>query len=60
MLVWYEFPELADRATLYALVTRERLSAREIAERVGCTRDQVFAAYRRHGITFPLVVEKER
>lgn len=48
---WYLYPELADRNTLLAMVTNEKLTVREIADRVGCGKTSVASALRNHGIT---------
>ncbi len=54
---WYLYPELADRNTLLAMVTDEKLTVREIADRVGCGKTSVASALRNHGIVRPYVAE---
>lgn len=46
---WTEFPVLMDRFALYKMLRVEEMTVPEIAERVGCTQDQVRSALRNHG-----------
>ena len=52
---WYLYPELNDRSRLLALVVEEKLTVREIAERIGCGKTSVVSALRNHGIVRPYV-----
>lgn len=54
---WYLYPELADRNTLLSMVTDEKLTVWEIADRVGCGKTSVTSALRNHGIARPYVAE---
>lgn len=54
---WYLYPELADRSTLLAMVTGEKLTVREIADKIGCGKTSVVSALRNHGIARPYVAE---
>jgi IS30 family transposase len=47
---WYDFPELMDRTRLKELVDAG-LSVRNLAHRMGCSRQPVVTALKRHGLT---------
>jgi IS30 family transposase len=46
---WYDFPELLDRTKLKELVDAG-LSVRDLAHRLGCSRQPVVTALKRHGL----------
>ena len=47
---WYDFPELMDGTKLKELVDAG-LSVRDLAHRLGCSRQPVVTALKRHGLT---------
>lgn len=52
---WYLYPELASREKLLSMVAEEKLTVREIAERLGCGKTSVASALRNHHILRPYV-----
>ncbi len=57
-MIWYRYPELADRRILRRYV-KEGLSIREIARRTGCSKSSVETAMKVHGIRYPVVSMSE-
>ncbi|MDV0441705.1 hypothetical protein [Methanorbis furvi] len=54
---WYLYPDLASRERLLGLVVEEKLTVREIAERLGCGKTSVVSALRNHRIARPYVAD---
>lgn len=54
-MYWYDYPELRDRAYLIAKL-REGLSYRQIGDILGCSRDVIRGAVRKHKLSRPLIL----
>ena len=53
-MYWSDYPELRDR-TYHIAKLREGLSSRQIGDLLGCSRDVIRGAVRRHHLTRPLI-----
>ena len=56
-MYWSDYPELRDRTYLIAKL-REGLSYRQIGDLLGCSRDVIRGAVRRHHLTRPLIFSR--